>query len=119
MARERSRAVCVPAATIARLVGKIAAAPSPERIWPVHRISTLVPVELAAPGVSTLMSWPTISSAVPDTRKASEIQVSCAELVPRSCWNRPLSTAGMASATWATHTAIAAAARVPRLRRCV
>src|SRR6185437_11745466 len=36
MARDRSRAVCVPAATMARLVGKIAAAPSPERIWPVH-----------------------------------------------------------------------------------
>ena len=72
-------------------------------------------------------STPKVSSnSVTGTRKASEIQVSCDELVPRSCWNSPLRTAGMASATCPTHTASAAATSVPvrqtrppgRLGRC-
>src|SRR5581483_1152573 len=57
------------------------------------------------------------SSSVTGTRKASEIQVSWDDVVPRSSWNRPLRTAGMASATCATQTASAAAASVPRVRR--
>jgi hypothetical protein len=52
------------------------------------------------------------------TRNASEIQVSCEDVVPRSCWNRPFSTAGIASATCAMHTASAAATSVPRVRLC-
>ncbi len=130
------RAVWVPAATMASDVGNRAAAPMPAMICPVHSTSTRVPVDEEAPGVSTAISSPTASSSAPPTssrlrpnrspstpkvsssrvtgtRKASEIQVSCEDVVPRSCWNSPLSTAGMARATWARQTPSAAATSVP------
>src|SRR5581483_7266043 len=114
-ARARARAVCVPAATMARLVGMIAAAPAPAMIMPIHSTATRVPVELPRPGVSRATPSPTASSAAPmtssrlrpnrspttpnvsssrvtGTRKASEIQVSWEEEVPRSFWNKPGST---------------------------
>ena len=65
-------------------------------------------------------STPNVSSSnVTGTRKASEIQVSWEEEVPRSFWNRPCSTAGMASASWATPTDKAAANSVPRVSWCL
>lgn len=42
---------------------------------------------------------------------AAVIQVNCADDVPRSCWNRPLSTAGADMVSCTTHTP--AATRVP------
>jgi hypothetical protein len=99
-------------------------------------------LDAPADGVSTLISSPTAMSRLPPmssrlrpnrspstpqvsssratgTRKASEIHVSCEEVVCRSSWNSPLSTAGMASPTWATSTARAVATRVPVLRKGV
>ena len=56
------------------------------------------------------------SSRLTGTRNASEIQVSWEDEVPRSCWNRPLSTAGMASPIWPTHTAMHVAMTVAGVR---
>ena len=120
-----------PAATMARLVGMIAAAPAPAMAMPIHRIVTRVPVELLIPGVSSATPSPTASMTAPmiisrlrpnrspstpnvssskvtGTRKASEIQVSWEDEGTRSFWNKPCSTAGIASASWATATASAA-----------
>src|ERR1700759_272839 len=47
-ARARERPVLVPAASMARLVGMIAAAPAPAMIMPIHSTTTRVPVELLA-----------------------------------------------------------------------
>jgi hypothetical protein len=139
--RARDWAVCVPAAIMARLLGKIAAAPAPAMIMPVHSTRTRVPVDELRPGVSSATPSPAASMAEPmiisrlrpnrspstphesssrvtGTRKAAEIQVSWEDEVPRSFWNRPWSTAGMAIATWATKTASTAAPRVPRVSRC-
>jgi hypothetical protein len=122
----------VPAAIMARLVGKMAAAPSPEMTWPVHSTASRLPPI----GVDTPMAMPTASMSAPPTssrlrpkrspitpkvnsrtqtgtRNESDIQVSWAELVARSCWKSPLSTAGIASAIWATMTASTAAISVP------
>ena len=137
--RPRSRALWVPAATIASEVGNSAAAPTPAIACPIHKTSTRVLVDVDAPGVRTETSSPAARISAPPTssrlrpkrspstpnvssksttgtRNASEIQVSCEELVPRSSWNRPLSTAGIASATCPTATAIAEAISVPVVR---
>ena len=99
MPRARVSTVCVPAATMASVVGNSTAAPIPERIWPIHRTATRVSVEAPAPGVRTLANSPTAISALPPmssrlrpnrspitpqvsssrltgTRNASDIQVS-------------------------------------------
>ncbi len=130
--RARARAVWVPAAIMARLVGMMAAAPAPAMIMPIHRTTTRLPVEVPKPGVSRATPSPTASIAAPiissrlrpnrspttpnvsssrvtGTRNASEIQTSWDDEVPRSFWNRPCSTAGIASASWATPTARAPA----------
>src|SRR5689334_2426442 len=130
--RARAEAEYVPAAIMARLVGKIAAAPSPEMTWPVHSTARRLPPA----GVDTPMARPTATMSAPPTssrlrpkrspstpkvssrtqtgtRNASDIQVSWAELVARSCWKSPLSTAGIASAICATTTASTAAISVP------
>ncbi len=56
------------------------------------------------------------SSRLTGTRNASDIQVSWDDVVPRSCWNRPLSTAGIASPIWPTHTAMEVAMMVAGVR---
>ena len=132
MPRARDATVCVPAATMASDVGKSTAAPMPARAWPAHRMPTRAPVEVPTPGVRTLTNSPTASSTLPPissrlrpnrsprtphvssssatgTRNASEIQVSWDAVVPRSCWNSPLSTAGIASPTCPAHAARAVA----------
>lgn len=131
--------MCVPAATMARLVGKTAAAPMPLRSW--ARIShvTRVSLEVPAPGARTARAEPTTMSAVPPTSKrlrpnrspntpkpspsaatgsmnASVIHVSWAEVGARSCWINPLMRAGTERAICARHTASTTAASVPELR---
>ena len=122
IARARALAVCVPAATMARLVGNSAAAPIPAMICPIHSTSTRVSVDDPAPGVRMATPSPMASANAPPTNsrlrpnrspstpkvsssratgtmKAAEIQVSCDEVGPRSCWNKPLRTVGTANAT--------------------
>ncbi len=112
------------------------AAPVPAMTRPVQSTSSLVLAGSEVPGVKMAIDSPIASTSAPPTnsrlrpkrspstpklssstqtgtRKASEIQVSCAELVPRSCWNKPFSTAGLASAICARQTASTAAIRVP------
>ena len=99
-----------------------------------------MPCELSGPGVRKPSSAPSViraapvassrlrpnrspttpklsSSSVIGTKKASEIQVSWVEVVPRSCWNIPLRTAGIDSPICATATAKAADTSVPVLSR--
>ena len=136
--RARVRTVCVPAATMASVVGNSTAAPIPARACPVHSMPTRVFVDVPAPGTSTLTSSPITISPLPPissrlrpnrspstpkvsssratgTRNASEIQVSWDEVGPRSCWNEPLSTAGIASPTCPTQTATDVAMTVARV----
>ena len=139
MPRARLRTSWVPAATIASDVGNSTAAPIPARACPVHSTPIDRLFDPAAAGVSTLTTSPTAMRALPPissrfrpkrsprtpvvsssrvigTRNASEIHVSCDDVVCRSCWNRPLSTAGIASPTCATRTANVVATCVPRVR---
>ena len=100
--------------------------------WPVHSTASRLPpigvdtpmampaASMSAPPTSSRLrpkrspSTPKVSSRTQTgTRNASDIQVSWAELVARSCWKSPLSTAGIASAIWATQTASTAAISVP------
>lgn len=133
--RARAFAVCVAEAIIARLVGNSAPAPMPARTCPVKIIATRVPVEDPEPGDRKTTASPTASSSAPPmsrrlrpnrsprtpkvssnrltgTRNPSVIQVSWDEEVPMSCWSRPVSDAGMASAASARQAASAAAISV-------
>ena len=133
--RARAVAVCVPEAIIARLVGKSAPAPMPASDWPIHITRTRVPVDAPAPGDRKTTASPMASSSAPPmsrrlrpnrspstpkvsskrltgTKKASLIQVSCDEEGPMSCWSRPTSDAGMASAASARQAASAPATSV-------
>ncbi len=139
IACERWRTVCVPAASIAIEVGKIAAAPRPDSTCPVHNCATRAsvdpdvgvrnaithPIAMSTPPAASSRLRPNRSPITPKvssnrvtgTRNASEIQVSWVEDVPRSSWNSPLSTAGSESPIWATATAVAAAISVPGVSR--
>lgn len=132
----RVAVVCVPAATMARLVGKMAAAPTPPRTR--ARISNVTRVsdECPAPDTRIARADPTARSAAPPTSgrlrpkrspdtpkpnpraatgsmKASVIHVGWAEDGARSCWISPLMSEGTDRAICARHTARTTAARVP------
>ena len=63
--RDRERPVCVPAVTIARVVGSTAAAPIPLTASPIHITSARVPDAVPAPGVRMQISRPTAISSAP------------------------------------------------------
>ena len=76
-------------------MGNTAAAPRPATIWPIHSISTRVPVAAPAPGVRTpIVSPAAIMIAPPTSRRLRPNRSPSAPKFSRSECRPPLAAAG-------------------------